>query len=107
MQAIPESAIRAMQDTVHVLGKTVTFYEAGSATGRNVRARVVYLSAAELANAIEAYPLRVTLDARDFATRPPTKGDTFVIDDARRAVMQVTEHHFGEILVKYICGCAG
>lgn len=101
------SAIRVMQDAIKLLGKPVQFFEAGAMTGRTVRARVVYLGAAELANSLEMYPLRVTLDARDFATRAPQKGDTFVIDDARRAIMQVAESHFGETLVQYKCGCTG
>lgn len=96
-----------MQDTIQLLGKQVQFLAAGDALGRTVRARVVYLSAAELANSIEMYPIRVTLDARDFTTRIPQKGDTLVIDDARRAIMQVTESHFGETLVKFVCGVAG
>lgn len=101
------AAIRVMQDAIKLLGKPVQFFEAGAMTGRTVRARVVYLGAAELANSLEMYPLRVTLDARDFATRAPQKGDTFVIDDARRAIMQVAESHIGETLVQYKCGCTG
>jgi len=90
-----------------MLGKPVQFFEAGAMTGRTVRARVVYIGAAELTNSLEMYPLRVTVDARDFETRPPQKGDTFVIDDARRGVMQVNESHIGETLVQYKCGCTG
>ena len=100
-------AIRQLQDGIKALGKPVQFFEAGAVTGRTVRARVVYLSAVELANSIEQYPIRITVDARDFTTRPPQKGDTFVIDDARRGVMQVTESHIGETLVQYKCGVAG
>jgi len=104
---LPDYAIRALQDTIQLLGKPVQFFEAGAATGRTVRARVVYQGAGELANAIEQYPFRVTVDARDFVSRPPQKGDTFFIDDARRGVEQVSESHIGETLVKYICGVRG
>lgn len=101
------AAIRQLQDGIKLLGKPVQFIESGAMSGRTVRARVVYMSATELQNSIEMYPLRVTVDARDFATRAPAKGDTFVIDDARRGVMQVAESHVGETLVQYKCGCAG
>jgi len=102
-----QQAIRALQNGIQVLGKPVQFFEAGAMTGRTVRARVVYLSATELANSIELYPMRITFDARDFTTRAPQKGDTVVIDDARRAIMQVAESHVGEVLVQYKCGVAG
>ena len=105
--ALPEYLSRALQDAIHLLGKPVQFFEAGATTGRTVKARVVYQGSGELANSIEQYPFRVTVDARDFATRPPQKGDTFVIDDARRAVEQVSESHLGDTLVKYICGVRG
>ena len=101
------AAIRTLQNGIKLLGKSVQFFEAGAMSGRTVRARVVYLSAAELQNSVEQYPMRVTLDARDFATRAPQKGDTFVIDDARRGIMQVAESHIGETLVQYTCGCSG
>jgi len=107
LPAIPARAIADMQDVVQVLGKPVQFFAAGDVTGRTVRARVVYAGASELANSVDAYPMRVSLDARDFATRAPTKGDTLVIDDARRAIEQVWESHMGDALVKYICGCRG
>jgi hypothetical protein len=51
--------------------------------------------------------MRVTVDARDFATRAPQKGDWFVVDDARRAIEQVAESHMGGTLVKYVCGVRG
>jgi hypothetical protein len=105
--ALPDYAIRAMQDTIQVLGKPVQFFEAGASTGRTVQARVTYQGAGELANAIEIYPMRVTVDARDFATRAPQKGDWFVVDDARRAIEQVAESHMGGTLVKYVCGVRG
>lgn len=104
---IPDYATRALQDAVQLLGKPIQFIEAGAMSGRTVRARVVYAGANELANAIEQYPMRVSLDARDFATRPPQKGDTLVIDGARRAIEQVNESHLGEVLVKYSCGVRG
>lgn len=92
---------------MQLLGKPVQFFEAGAATGRTVRARVVYQGSSELAGSVEMYPLRVTLDARDFAQRPPQKGDTLLVDDARRAIEQVSESHLGETLVKYVCGVRG
>jgi len=107
MQAIPASATQAMQDTVQLLGKPVQHFAPGDVTGRTVRARVVYAGAQELANSIDQYPMRVTLDARDFPTRPPQKGDTLMVDDARRAIESVSESHFGDTLVKYVCGCRG
>lgn len=107
MQSVPAYAITALQDGIQLLGKAVQFFEAGSITGRTVRARVVYIGASELANSIESYPLRVTLDARDFATRPPQKGDTLMVDNARRAIEDVAESHHGDALVKYVCGCRG
>jgi hypothetical protein len=107
MPGIPAFAITAMQDTVQLLGKPVQHFAPGDATGRTVRARVVYVGAAELANSIDQYPMRVSLDARDFATRPPQKGDTLMVDDARRAIEQVSESHMGDTLVKYVCGCRG
>jgi hypothetical protein len=107
MQTIPDYAVRAMQDTVQLLGKPVQYFEAGSATGRTIKARVSYAGASDLVNAIEQYPIRVTVDARDFPTRPPFKGDTFVIDNARCAVESVSESHTGDKLVKYVCGVRG
>jgi len=102
-----QEAIRAIQNGIQVLGKPVQFFEVGQMTGRTVRARVVYLSAAELQNAVEQYPMRITFDARDFPTRAPQKGDSVVIDDARRGIMSVAESHIGETLVQYKCGVAG
>src|SRR5262245_13627227 len=104
---LPGYTTTDMQNTIQLLGKVVQFFEAGSVTGRSVRARVVYQGASELQNSIEAYPMRVTLDARDFATRPPQKGDTLMVDGARRAIESVVESHHGDSLVKYICGCRG
>lgn len=98
--------VKLWQDGLQVLGKTVTYQEAGG-TARNVRARVVYQSAAELANSIELYPIRVHVDARDFATRAPLKGDTVTIDGARRGVMQVGLVHVADVLVAYRLGVAG
>ena len=107
MQSIPNYAVNALQDGIQLLGKQVQHFAPGDVTGRTVRARVVYLGATELANSIDQYPMRVTLDARDFATRPPQKGDTLMVDDARRAIEDVAESHHGEWLVKYVCGCRG
>ena len=107
LPSIPDYATRALQDTVQLLGKTVYYFEAGATTGRALKARVTYSGASELANSIEQYPMRVTLDARDFPTRAPMKGDWLVIDSARRAIEQVTESHMGDVLVKYVCGVRG
>lgn len=107
LPAIPDYAATALKNAVQLLGKPVLFFEGTSTTGRSVRARVVYLSAAELANAIEQYPIRVTLDARDFVSRIPQKGDALMIDGARRAILQVVESHLGDHLIQYTCGVAG
>jgi len=107
LPAIPDYAVRAMQDAVQLLGKPIQFIEAGSPTGRTIRARVSYLGASDLVNAFEQYPIRVTVDARDFASRAPFKGDTFVIDNARCAIESVNESHTGDKLVKYVCGVRG
>jgi len=107
MQTIPDYAVRAMQDAVQLLGKPVQFIAAGTASSRTVKARVSYVGATDLVNAFEQYPMRVTFDARDFADRPPFKGDAVVIDGARRAIESVNESHTGEKLVKYVCGVQG
>lgn len=99
--------IAAWQDGMRVFGKDVEYFESGNPTPRTVRARVVYLTAAELANSIEWYPLRVTVDARDFVARAPLKGDTVFVDGARRAVMSVGETHVGNVLVAYRLGVQG
>lgn len=103
---VPPQLITAWREGLRVYGKTVTYQEAGG-TARTVIARVVYQTAVELANAIEAYPIRVTVDALDFATRPPAKGDTVTVDATRRGVMQVGLVHVGETLVGYRLGVAG
>lgn len=107
LPVIPASATTALQDANQLLCKPVQHFAPGDVTGRTVRARVVYLGAQELANSIDQFPMRVTLDARDFASRPPQKGDTLMVDDARRAIEQVSESHLGDSLVKYVCGCRG
>lgn len=98
--------VRDIQDGVRTTGQPVTFVHADGTT-RNVYARVRYLTAVELANAIEAYPLEVTFDARDFASQRPLKGDSVVIDNGRRGVMQVRESHISGALVLYRCGVQG
>ena len=107
LPAIPAYAVRAMQDAVQLLGKSVQYFEAGNPTGRTIKARVSYAGASDLVNAFEQYPMRVTVDARDFPARAPFKGDTFVIDNARCAIESVNESHTGDTLVKYICGVRG
>jgi hypothetical protein len=105
--AFTDRAIADLQNVVQLLGKPVQFFEAGSVTGRTIRARVSYGGAQELANSIEQYPMRVSVDSRDFTTRPPQKGDWFVIDNARRGIEAVSESHMGGVLVKYVCGVRG
>ena len=104
---VSPSQIAAWQDGLRVFGKDVDYYESGNLTPRTIRARVVYLTAAELANSIEWYPLRVTVDSRDFVARAPLKGDTVFVDGARRAVMSVAETHLGQALVAYRLGVQG
>lgn len=103
---VPPQMVTAWQQGLKVYGKAVTYQEAGG-TARNITARVVYQTATELANSIEAYPIRVTVDARDFVTRVPLKGDAVTIDSARRGVMQVAAVHVGDTLVGYRLGVAG
>jgi len=105
--AVPSRVVRDLQDVIQAHGESVTYYESGTPTGRVVRARVAYGSSGELQNSIESYSIRVTLDARDFTARAPEKGDTIVIDGARRGVMQVFETHLGENLVAFKCGVQG
>lgn len=97
-----------MQDAIQVHGMSTQFYESGGdPAGRQIKARVRFLTATELANSIEQYGIRVTLDARDFAARAPLKGDTVLIDGARRGVMTVSEIHIGDDLVAFACGVQG
>jgi len=103
---VPAALTQAWQEGLQIYGKFVTYQEAGG-TARTVRARVVFQNAQELANSIESYPIRVTVDARDFAARAPLKGDTVLIDGARRGVMQVAPVHVGDVLVGYRLGVAG
>jgi len=92
----------------YAYGRTVEYYESSAPTvARPMRARVKVLTAAELVNSIEQYPIRVTVDARLFATREPEKGDTVVIDGARRGVMSVQKVHVGEIIVGYSLAVQG
>lgn len=104
---VPSFVQRDMQDAIRALGQSVEYLRAGESETRTLRARCRYLNALELANSIEAYPLEVTCDARDFEDGEPRKGDTFVIDDARRGVMQVREVRVSGMLVGYRCGVQG
>ena len=99
--------VRDLQNAVQSLGQWVTYLPAAGATSRTLKARARYLNAAELANAIEAYPLEVTFDARDFTTAPPYKGDSVMIDGARRGVMLVREIRASGYLVAFRCGVQG
>jgi predicted Rossmann-fold nucleotide-binding protein len=99
--------ITNLQNVIQVHGKTVDYREAGALEGRTVKARVVYGASSEVQNSIESYAIRVTLDARDFMARAPSKGDTLIIDGARRGIMQVVESHIGDHLVAFRCGVQG
>ena len=99
--------VRAGQKFIRTAGQPVSYLAAGETVPREVYAIVRYLNAVELANAIEAYPLEVTFDARDFAAQEPRKGDAVTIDGARRAVMQVRERRGSGYLIHYRCGVAG
>ena len=107
LAAVPHRSIRDLQSVIQTHGKSVQYYEGGAPTGRPIKARVRYLNAQELANAVENYALRLTVDARDFASRAPVKGDTILIDDARRGVLAVSEIHVGDELVAYSLGVQG
>lgn len=100
------SRVREWQDGLQQNGSLVWFTPAGG-TARQLRARVEYLSAVELANAIEAYPIRVHFDARDFASGAPAKGDTVTIENARRGVMSVHTVTAGPHVLAYRCGVSG
>ena len=106
--AVTQRDVRDLQDAIQTLGQPVT-YSAASIVGdaRTINARVRYLTAVELANSIEQYALEVTFDARDFAAVPPMKGDSVVIDDGRRGVMQVREVRGSGRLIAYKCGVQG
>jgi hypothetical protein len=95
------ASVVVLQDAIQLLGVQVVYVEAGASVGRELRGRVATLSGAELANAIGAHQIRLTLDARDFLTRPPLKGDVVTIDGARRGVMEVATTHVAGTLVCY------
>jgi hypothetical protein len=96
-----------LQNAIQSVGQEVTYFEAGGGAGRTLKARVRYFNAVELANAIEAYPIEVTLDSRDFAGRAPLKGDAIRIDGARCGVMQVRPRTASGYLISYQCGVQG
>jgi hypothetical protein len=73
---------------------------------RNVRARVRWIGAGELANALESYDARVTVRAQDFPTEP-LKGLELVIDGARYAAQRVFAVRPGGILVGYVLEVRG
>lgn len=106
--AVHLSTVRGMQNAIQGTGQWLTYYPA-STPGQSlqVRGRVRYLTALELANCLEQYALEVTLDPRDFPTTPPMKGDSILIDGGRRGVMQVREAHGSDHLVSYRCGVQG
>lgn len=96
-----------MQRAIRRAGPRIAFYRAGSATPLYVRARVRWLNATELTNAIEAYALVVTCTARDFDASP-SKGDEFLVEGARRAILQVREIRWLDgVLIAYQCGVQG
>jgi len=96
----PGYVVRGMQDFIQAQGQPVQ-YQPSDAPAVDLVARVRYLSAVELANAIEAYPLEVTFDARDFPTREPAKGDSVLIDEGRRGVMLVRQVRISGMLIAY------
>lgn len=105
---VPSFVARDMQKAIRNFGQDVDYVPAdGSAVLAGIRARVRYVGAAELANAVEAYPLEVTLDASDFEAREPRKGDSMLIDGGRRGVMLVREIRISGILIGYRCGVQG
>jgi len=102
LASTPSYVVRGMQDFIQAQGQVVHYIPSDAAvTSFDTHARVRYLSAVELANAIEAYPLEVTFDARDFPTREPAKGDSVVIDGGRRGVMLVRHVRLSGQLVAY------
>jgi RNase P/RNase MRP subunit p29 len=104
MSAVPPFAlgsVRVLQDAIQLLGVRVQYREAGAATAREVRGRVVTMTGTELANSIAANQMRLTLDARDFTTRAPQKGDVVTVDGTRRGVMEVATTHVADTLVCY------
>jgi hypothetical protein len=106
--AVTGRDVRDLQDAIQTCGQPVT-YSAAAIVGdaRAMKARVRYVTAVELANAIEQYALEVTFDARDFPGAPPMKGDSVVIDDGRRGVMVVREVRGSGRLIAYRCGVQG
>jgi len=108
MPPVPPAMIREWQESLSVYGRPVDYFESiAPGVGRAMRARVHFLTAAELVNSVEQYAIRVTVDARLFATRAPEKGDTVVIDDARRGVMSVSPVHVGPTVFAYSLGVQG
>lgn len=106
--AVTARDVRDLQDAIQTLGQPVTYSAAAIPNdARAMKARVRYLTAVELANSIEQYALEVTFDARDFASAPPTKGDSVTIDDGVRGVMQVREVRGSGRLIAYKCGVQG
>jgi hypothetical protein len=105
--AVTGRDVKDIQDAIVSLGQLVTFIAAADPQPREVRARVRYVTAVELTNAIEQYALEVTFDSRDFVSVPPVKGDSVVIDDGRRGIMQVREVRGSGRLIAYKCGVQG
>jgi hypothetical protein len=106
--AVTQKDVLDLQNAIQTMGQPVT-YSAAAIVGdaRTLKARVRYLTAIELANAIEQYALEVTFDARDFASGAPVKGDSVIVDDGRRGVMQVREVRGSGHLIAYKCGVQG
>jgi hypothetical protein len=97
--------VLALQEATKSVGQPVTYIADG--VSRELRGRVRYMSATELANSIEQYAIAVSFDARDFPTAPPMKGDSIIVDGARRGVMQVTQQRASGHLIGYRCGVQG
>jgi len=105
--AVTSRDVKDIQDAIVSVGQLVSYTAAATGQPRDVYARVRYITATELANAIEQYALEVTFDARDFASAPPEKGDSVTIDYGRRGIMQVREVRGSGRLIAYRCGVQG
>jgi hypothetical protein len=106
---VPAEMIRMWQDSLSIYGRHIDYVEesVNPAIGRPMRARVHYLTAAELINSIEQYAIRVTVDARQFVIRAPQKGDTVIVDNGRRGVMSVSPISVGPTIFAYSLGVQG
>jgi CRISPR/Cas system type I-B associated protein Csh2 (Cas7 group RAMP superfamily) len=106
--AVTPRDVLDLQNAIQTMGQAVSYITAAApSTPRSVQARVRYVTATELANAIEQYALELTFDARDFASVAPLKGDSVIVDEGRRGIMQVREVRGSGQLIAYKCGVQG